>query len=275
MTGPRSQRLEERGEVRRAVLHMSWRLLTAIHWRVDPTRIAPLLPPGVEVDTFDGDGWIGLVPFEMRDVRLPGMPRGIPWLGTFPETNVRTYVRDRDGRTGVFFRSLDASRAGAVGIARAAYDLPYFWGHMRIERRDSATDRGGGGPGLRYRSFRRVPGPRGAMSRVEVVPGRAIDPDDLDLFLAERYALYVTARDGTARRAEVAHEPWPLHEAELTDLVDELTVAAGFGDVLSRSPDRVRFSPGVNVRVGLPRRLFGDDPLRAGALARRNAPRRE
>ena len=80
---------------------------------------------GLTVETMDGSAWVGLVPFFLR-VGLPGVP-SVPWLSRFAETNVRTYVRSRDGARGIWFFSLDAARLGAVVTARATYRIPYFW----------------------------------------------------------------------------------------------------------------------------------------------------
>ncbi|HSL08159.1 MAG TPA: DUF2071 domain-containing protein [Pseudonocardiaceae bacterium] len=51
---------------------------------------------GLDVHTYDGVAWVGLTPFLLCDFRPPGFP-AIPGLSTFPETNVRTYVVDRNG----------------------------------------------------------------------------------------------------------------------------------------------------------------------------------
>ena len=97
----------------RIVMRQQWRELLFLHFPCDPAEIAPLLPPGLAVDTFpDAAGveraWIGLVPFLMKNVRWAFAPR-VPGTHTFPETNVRTYVH-REGRDpGVWFFSLDAA----------------------------------------------------------------------------------------------------------------------------------------------------------------------
>ncbi len=137
-----------------------WETLTFLHWRFAPEAVQRLLPPGLRVETFDGDAWVGLVPFFMR-VALPGTA-SVPWLSRFCETNVRTYVTDAAGRSGIWFFSLDAERAGAVVVARATYQLPYFWSAMSLERRGST---------LRYRCRRRWPGRPLPESRVTVRVG--------------------------------------------------------------------------------------------------------
>jgi uncharacterized protein len=92
----------------RPVMRQRWERLTFLHWPFEAAHVQRLLPGGLEIETFDGAAWVGLVPFYMR-VATPGGQR-VPWASNFCETNVRTYVRDRAGRSGIWFFSLDASR---------------------------------------------------------------------------------------------------------------------------------------------------------------------
>jgi uncharacterized protein len=82
---------------------------------------------------------------------------------------VRTYVRDRHGRVGIWFFSLDAARLGAVVTARVAYGLPYFWAAMSV-RRD--------GDRVHYRSQRRS-GTAAARCRALVEVGAAFGQSEL------------------------------------------------------------------------------------------------
>ena len=114
-----------------AVFHQQWRDLSFLHWPADPALVAPLLPPGTRPDLLDGQTWVGLVPFVMTKVRILGTP-ALPFLSTFPETNVRLYAVDDQGRRGVVFRSLEAARLLPVLAARASYHLPYLWARMSV-----------------------------------------------------------------------------------------------------------------------------------------------
>lgn len=228
----------------RPVMTQRWERLTFLHWPFDPAAVQRLLPPSLTVETFDDRAWVGLVPFFM-EVGTPG-GRLVPWVSTFAETNVRTYVRDERGRTGIWFFSLDAARLGAVVVARVTYRLPYFWSRMTVSDQ----------PGeVAYGSRRRWPGPRGASSDVAVRVGEPFADDELterDHFLTARWALF-SASVRSHRYARVWHEPWPLHRAEVLRLDDHLVEAAGLprptGDPL------VHYSPGVDVRIGGPERV--------------------
>lgn len=220
-----------------------WERLTFIHWPYDPAAVQRLLPDGLEVDAFDGAAWVGLVPFFMRV--STGRGRSAPWVSHFCETNVRTYVRDRQGRAGVWFLSLDAARLGAVCVARATYRLPYFWSSMRLSAR---------GPERIYRCRRRWPGPRGAasMARVRIgEPYRDEEYTERDNFLTARWVLFSAAGSGR-RLARASHPPWPLRRAVVQELDDQLVAAAGLpppaGEPLAH------YSPGVDVRISLPER---------------------
>lgn len=248
-----------------------WRDLASLHWPYDSAEVQRLLPAGLRVDTYDGTAWVGLIPFRMERVRLPGFPALGP-LSTFPETNVRTYVVDGRGRRAVWFMSLDVTRLLPALTARVSYRLPYCWSRMRIEHdRPSDGDGedhgvGGGERVWTYTSARRWPRSAIATSRLAVRVGPAIAPDEItpfEHFVTGRWAL--ASRVG--RRlgwAEVDHPAWTLHRAELIDEIDAgLVVAAGL-PAPSGTPV-VLWSPGVEVRIGRPRLLPPHDRLRSDA----------
>lgn len=236
----------------RPLLTMRWELLTYVHWALPPEQVQAVLPSGLTVDTFEGRAYVGLVPFRMGGIRLhaPSLRRGLSLpQGTFPETNVRTYVVGPDGGRGVHFDSLDVTRLAPTLVAQAGYRLPYAWSRMAL---------GVDGDRRAYVSHRRWPGPRRASSHLQVRVGRrlaAAEVTDLDHFLSARWSLYAVTGGGRVLRAHVDHEPWPLHEAEVVHLDDDLVAAAGYGAVASGAPDHVRAAGEVTVRVGPPRRV--------------------
>ncbi len=202
--------------IRRPAVTQRWEDVTMLHWREAPGVVDALLPPGLRADTFDGSAWVSLVPFRMAALTIPPVP-ALPYTGTFPETNIRTYVVGPDGPA-VWFLSLDITRLFALPIARLGFGQPYVWSRMRIARQ---------GEEIRYWCRRRYPGPRGARSLVGVRVGdRIVAPDDLDTFLTNRWAAYSVIR-GRLHHAPVVHAPWPLHTAQVTVLQDQLGAAAG------------------------------------------------
>lgn len=239
-------------DVGRTVFTQTWARLTFLHWAVPPERVAGHLPPGIRPDVLDGVTYVGLIPFWMRGIGVSGSPP-VPYLGSFCETNVRLYSMDGEGRRGVVFVSLDASRLVPVLVARAM-SLPYVWSHMRYRRRNDLVT---------YTSHRRrwpaAPAPPGAVggagatSRLGVRVGARIAPGPLEHFVTARWGLHAPDGRGGAVYWPNHHGAWPLHAATLETIDDELLAAAGFPELAARDPDSVLWSPGVDVRFG-PRR---------------------
>jgi uncharacterized protein len=222
-----------------ALMRQRWHHLLFLHWTVPAEALRRVIPASLEVDTFDGRAYVGLVPFTMTGIRPPILP-ALPVLSRFHEVNLRTYVRPPRGEAGVWFFSLDAASRLAVMGARAWYRLPYHFARMEM-RPD--------GPGWTYRSHRLWPRPLPADCSLRYAPaGRAAVAGEgtLDHFLIERYALY-TESGGRLWRARVRHPPYPVQGATVSGLEESLSAAAGIppphGELLAH------YSAGVDVEV--------------------------
>lgn len=237
------------------LLRQAWRTVTFVHWRYPSSQLQPMMPAGLTVEEYDGSAWVTLTPLLMKDVRLTGTPP-VPRLSAFPETNLRTYVRDQAGREGIWFFSLDAAAAWITIGARLLLGAPYFLAALRVDRRD----------GLRYtgtRVSRRRPS-----YRLQVQPGESLGPGGLDIWLTHRWRAYTT-HAGWLLEIPVRHEPWPLQAATVTRLEQSLTTAAGLPPP-SLEPGLVHYSDGVTgVTFGPARPVRALAGSRGGQLARR------
>jgi uncharacterized protein YqjF (DUF2071 family) len=179
----------------------TWEQLLFAHWRVPSERLREHVPPELEVETHDGEAWLGVTPFRVANLRFRGMPP-LPRVSSFLELNCRTYVSHRGEKPGIWFFSLDASSRLAVEAARRLYKLPYF--HARMD-------------GLpRYRCAR-IEAERPHVWESTYGPAGPVvlaEPGTLEHFLTERYCLYTVDAAGSLRRAEIHHLPWPLQPAE-------------------------------------------------------------
>lgn len=188
------------------VMHQSWHNLLFLHWRVPIDLLRRVVPAALPLDTFNGDAYIGVVPFLMRDVRPRFLP-AVPRLSFFPELNVRAYVT-MNNRPGVYFFSLDAANPLAVEIARTTFQLPYFNATMQCFPRDDAIE---------YASTRTDARGAPAYFRATYRPTSdafVAERDTLEYFLTARYCLYTTDAQGNVSRSEIHHKPWELQHAE-------------------------------------------------------------
>lgn len=217
-----------------AVMTQGWRDLAFVHWSYDPEVVQRLLPEGVEVDTFEGRAWVALVPFRMTRLRVRGLPP-IPTTTDFPEINVRTYVKV-NGRSAVWFFSLDTPKLLPTLAARLVFRLPYCFGRAEVTMTDDV---------LESRVTRRWPSRASSHLRLRV--GDPIVAGDLERFLTDRWGLIAPRYGGGFNYGPVNHEEWPLHTGEVLVIDDQLVTAAGLP--APTGPPHVLFSPGVGVAV--------------------------
>jgi uncharacterized protein YqjF (DUF2071 family) len=212
-----------------------WRELLFMHWSVPIEAVRAYVPESLELDSWDGRAWIGVVPFRMEQIRPSWLPRtfGLDFL----ELNLRTYVHYR-GEPGVWFFSLEASSRLAVHAARAGWSLPYWHASMRTARQEDRI------------AFTSLRGAGNAWLDVEYEIGEPIGPSvpgTFEHFLLERYLLFSNHR-GRILEGQVHHPPYLAHHARVLRLEQTLTRASGL-PALTRTPEIAHWSPGVDVEV--------------------------
>lgn len=178
----------------------TWEQLLFAHWRVPIEALRAHLPPGLEVDTFGGEAYVGITPFRVTGLRLRGLPP-LPLVSSFLEVNCRTYVSLGGEKPGIWFFSLDASSRLAVEGARRLYRLPYFRASMTGPPSFSSVRVEGGADRVLEATYRPAGDPAPA------------EPATLENFLTERYCLYTADATGALHRAEIHHPPWLLAAA--------------------------------------------------------------
>jgi uncharacterized protein YqjF (DUF2071 family) len=222
---------------------MQWHELAFLHWPVPAAQLRPLIPAGLELQTFDGAAWLGVVPFTMKGTRPRFLPV-LPWFSDFPELNVRTYVT-AENKPGVWFFSLDAANPLAVRGARLTFHLPYYDADMAVRRE---------GDTVHYHSARashragRRPVNESGRADDAVFVGRygptgpVYNPvsGSFDHWLTERYCLYSAGKGNRIWRADIHHGPWPLQPA--TADIDRNTMSRPLGIELPDIPPLVHFA---------------------------------
>lgn len=201
----------------------SWKQLLFAHWPVPVAALEPAVPKALPIDTFDGQAWVAITPFQVRALRLHGTPP-IPVLSSFLETNVRTYVTVEE-KPGIYFFSLDAASRLAVAAARRFYRLPYFPASMSL---------GCDGVLISYETRRtQADAPTAELvARYQPTgPQFTPEPGSLEHWLTERYCLYTLDEDQRVLRGEIHHPPWQLQEAaaqfEVDTMLEEIDVSRG------------------------------------------------
>lgn len=226
-------------------MRQEWHDLLFAHWALPAEIVRPLVPAQLPLDLWQGQAYVGVVPFLIRNLRPRCVPP-LPVLSHFAEINVRTYVT-LDDKPGVYFFSLDAENVSAVLGARLLYGLPYFKSTFSI-----ATS----GDTVRYES-RRTVRPRPAEFRASYQPTSAELPwrqmsETVERFVSERYCLYNVVA-GHVYRTHIHHRPWPLQLARATLEANTMTETLGLR--LDGAPPILHFSKFLDVLVWWPERV--------------------
>ena len=220
------------------VMFQTWRDLIFLHWRVPADLVTARLPRGLELDTYEGSAWIGVVPFFMRRVRPAGVPP-LPLLSNFLELNLRTYVRDGRGRPGVWFFSLDANQPVAVLVARLAFGLNYRLRAMSARREPDNWI---------FYECRSVPRSVSQHYRYRATGhSQPAIAGSLEFFLLERYRLFAE-RNQRLLSGRVYHVPYELTSAEIEPVDARVFDSNDLVNPL-RQPDHVCYSGRVDVWV--------------------------
>lgn len=212
----------------------TWAKLLFAHWPISHEALRPLIPAGFEIDAFEGQSWLGVVPFAMRHVAPRYCPT-VPYLSDFLELNVRIYVV-KDGIAGVYFFSLDCSNPIAVYIARKAFHLPYFNAQMSLVEKSGE---------IRYESKRRDSGAQFCATYRPSGPVFEAPRGSLERFLTERYCLYTSDPKGNLYRGTIHHLVWPLQRAEAEIEVNTM-VQAELGLRLPDSKPHLLYSESID-----------------------------
>ena len=218
------------------VLNQEWRHLSFLHWMVDEKYILPYIPKGLELDTFNNNAYISTIPFLMKDVRPRFLP-SLNFISTFPEFNLRTYVKYRD-KSGVFFLTLDAQSKITCLFAPYAYGLPYRYalGSVKTKKNTYLWKSKRLSDSTEIRGYCKPVGKCMIASK-----------GSLEEFLFERYCLF-TLINNKLCIGYVAHKPWVYQKGEAELEINSFTGVYNLGIKNLLKPDLVHISDGLKVK---------------------------
>lgn len=235
-------------------LSAEWRRLIMANYTVDPSVLAPYVPYGTELDTWQGRHYISLVGFMFLNTRLKGIP--IPFHRNFEEINLRFYVRQHDPELGwkrgtVFIKEI-VPRAAITWVANTFYGEHYVTLPTRHQWHDS--------PDRLQVAYEWKFGGRWQRLAVEAATrSEAPTSDSEATFITEHYWGYVQRSPKRTTTYQVEHPPWDIHEVNdfEVDCDGAKLYGAAFGEALNASPKSVFMAAGspVLVRQGNPLQL--------------------
>lgn len=200
----------------------NWVDLLFIHYPVAVEDLRPHIPEELEIDTYEGQAWVGIVPFLGAGNKARKFGRVLS-ADDFLELNVRTYVTYK-GVKAIYFITMDADSSMIVRTARSVTGLPYYKADMSMKAEKGR---------IKYESKRTHDGASKDSFSCSYAPASkpfTAKPDTLTHWLTERYALLKT-KNGKVIKGPIHHEPWKLQKADLKIQKN---------DLLSFLPDQVK-----------------------------------
>jgi uncharacterized protein len=229
----------------RVFLTAEWRYLALLNYEVAPALLATHVPPGTELDLFQGRAFVSLVGFRFLNTRLRGIP--VPFHRHFDEVNLRFYVRRCDSgvvKRGVVFIQEIVPRRAIAALARWAYHENYRalpMSHVVIDA--------GAGPRVEYRW--RLGHRWNRIAASATGAAHAMVEGSLEQFIAEHYWGYCAQPDGRTMEYHVAHPPWRVWDVASAEFSGdtEALYGPGFAAILNRPPDSAILAEGSPVKV--------------------------
>ncbi|MGG1677746.1 YqjF family protein [Neobacillus sp. NRS-1170] len=218
------------------IMRQTWKNLLFLHWPISLEKLRPYVPSSLQIDTYNGSAWLGVILFVIEGI----YPRGISSVSVtpkFPEINVRTYVQC-DGKPGIYFLSIDVQNWASLNIAKRWYRLPYYSSEISFQKE---------GQSFQCQSVR-----KGNANTIISFKGKYFPVSEvyfpkegtLDHWLTERYCLYSSTNGVNIYCGEIHHQPWPLQKAEI-EIVNN-TLFTPFHFDLSEVKPTAYFSEGVD-----------------------------
>lgn len=205
-----------------SIMKQEWHNLLFLHWPIPTSLIRHKIPKQLELDTYNDSAWIGIIPFQMQRLR-PSFAFSLPPISNFTEINLRTYVKDKYNRKGVWFFSLDTQNPFGNWIARTFFHLNYRYAETEFLKNSdeqftckfTMSDTGTPEQSFIWQH-----------TQDDFMPSK--NPESLEFFLTERYRLFCyNDKKDILLTGTLSHEPYQLNRPRLTQFSTDLFLSNG------------------------------------------------
>ena len=123
-------------------LKAEWRKLAFANYEVDPSILAEYVPPGTELDLWEGKCFVSLIGFIFLNTKIFGIK--VPFHSTVEEVNLRFYVKRFENNTwkrGAVFIKEIVSKPALTFVANTIYKEHYETMPMNYEWEENSVNR--------------------------------------------------------------------------------------------------------------------------------------
>jgi uncharacterized protein YqjF (DUF2071 family) len=229
-----------------------WENLIMAKYAIDPAALRGYLPPGVEIDLFEGKAYVSLVGFLFKNSQIFGVP--IPLLGTFEEVNLRFYVRRKDGngyKRGVVFINETVPYKPVAWLANKLYKEHYI--AIPTKHRIVISE------AQKEVEFQwKTPSQWNKISVSASVFSGEMERGSLEEFIFEHYFGYTRLSETVSQEYRIHHPRWQVNK--VLDATVDCNFAemygSAFAELTQQKPDAVFLAEGSNISVDWKRVKF-------------------
>ncbi|HWK02458.1 MAG TPA: DUF2071 domain-containing protein [Puia sp.] len=226
-------------------LTAEWRKLIMANYPVDPAVLKPFLPAHTELDYWRGETYVSLVGFMFRKVRVKGV--AIPFHRSFPEVNLRFYVRYKEGdawKRGVVFISEIVPRRAITWVANTLFREHYVNLPMRnfVHTEEELLQ-----VGYQWKY-------KGRWNNLEVETGARplpLQAGSNEEFITEHFWGYAAIDKNRTGEYQVEHPRWDIHKVlnYQLDCDFESLYGGQFAELGAHTPESVFLAEGSPVKI--------------------------
>lgn len=232
-------------------LSAEWRKLILANYSVDKAILQPYLPARTELDIWNDTCYVSVVGFRFMHTRIKGLP--IPFHTSFPEINLRFYVRSKDlgeWKSGVVFIKEMVPKPAVTMVANTLFGEHYVTMPMDYTWKEHDDNLN-----VAYRWKK-----NGAWNSVIV----KADLQLLDMpegseaeFMTEHYWGYTRLSPKLSSEYAVEHDRWQTYHVRdyVMDINFQDNFGHEFGYLSQEKPKSVFLAEGSAVRIGDGRRI--------------------
>ncbi|MCB0592745.1 MAG: DUF2071 domain-containing protein [Lewinellaceae bacterium] len=232
-------------------LTAEWRYLIMANYLIAPEGLASFVPPGTELDFWQGRCYISLVGFLFVNTKVMGL--SIPFHRTFEEVNLRFYVRCQEEgqwKRGVVFIKEIVPKRAITAVANTLYGEKYVTMPMRHHWAEDSSRL------LVQYDWK----PNGRWNSLRVAADRKAAPleeGSEEQFITEHYWGYTGQPGGASSEYQVEHPSWRIHPvlSYQADCDARQLYGPAFAEAMEEEPTSVFLAEGSEIAVRRGRRL--------------------
>jgi len=226
-------------------LKAEWRKLVFANYAIDPSVLKKYVPPGTELDLWEGKCFVSLIGFMFLNTRLLGVK--IPFHSNFEEVNLRFYVKRFENnawKRGVVFIKEIVPKPALTFVANTLYKEHYETLPMQHKWKKNTKNRAvvyQWKKNEQWHSFKVI----AALESSEIIKNSETE------FITEHYWGYAKVSNFRTNEYEVTHPKWRHYKIESTEInVDFGAVYGSDFEFLSCvQPNSVMLAEGSKITV--------------------------